>query len=340
MLSKVCLIRKERVCVGFFFCSVSCSFIEMREDEKLLVKNWKLWNPRCAYHRFYLLAFTCCIPFGGHFVKNSMSSLEPMLLRDESFVMDNVMYGGLVSAVSLPNIIMPFLGGKQLDKQGHFGLMRFLVCMVIGQVVFTIAMCMKSYRFACVGRVLFGIGEGSVVVGSRVIVSHWFEKHELSFAMGATVAVANVSKMMAKATVAPVAIYFGGYIYAFWYSTVVCVFSLLMGCVVLKSTGKLRKIISKKIQHGEVVSPEFEWMERPIRNKLSRNTSRVSLPKWTELKQMVRFFEFCIVLTMMDSFGSWRFCIWCLYSCFTCFKMYRVAICIRDMDIQWCVQGM
>ena len=188
------------------------------------------------------------------------------MLDDIHFPMNNIMYGGLISAVSLPNLIIPLFGGSLLDTRGHDAVMFFLLCTVVGQTIFTVAMMQHSYWLALSGRFLFGIGEGSVIVGTRCIVAHWFEKHELTFAMGATVAMANVSKMMAKATVAPVALYFHNYIIAFWYSVLVCLFSVGTGLVVLSSTRHGHKSVTERensiVEEETSLAERSEWQDR------------------------------------------------------------------------------
>lgn len=225
-----------------------------------------------------------------------MSSLEQLMLDDKDFTITNTMYGGLLSSVSIPNMIMPFLGGALLDRSGttHIGVLGFLICMAFGQIIFTLAMQYQCFWMAILGRIVFGIGEGSVVVGSRVIVSHWFEHTELTFAMGATVAIANISKMLAKSTVAPVALYFNSYVFGFWYSVLTCMISVVAGCVVIRYTRQLKKVIKRQIILGQPIGAEFEWLEKCIRRKLARKRLGTAAsrrkPKYDQLKRFSMVF--------------------------------------------------
>jgi nitrate/nitrite transporter NarK len=124
---------------------------------------WQVCRPTCPSHRFFLLALICLIPFGGHFVKNEMSSIEPLLLNDPTFPISNTLYGAFNSAVSIPNFLIPILGGHLLDRQGHLSILGFLVLMCLGQALFSYAMGVHSTWLAMAGRLIFGIGEGSVV---------------------------------------------------------------------------------------------------------------------------------------------------------------------------------
>jgi MFS family permease len=206
-----------------------------------------------------------CIPFGGHFVKNGMSSLEQMMLDDPEFPLTNTMYGALISAVSIPNMFIPLFGGRLMDQNAHRSIRFFLIWICIGQAIFTIGMQTHQFWLALLGRIFFGIGEGSVIVGARVFIAHWFLEQELTFAMGASVAVTNVSKMMGKATVVPVAMYFGGsYVNALWYGVVICILSVGVGLIVCLNTIRLKKLVKSYIAAGKIDQLERIWLKRYV----------------------------------------------------------------------------
>ncbi|TMW63294.1 hypothetical protein Poli38472_002235 [Pythium oligandrum] len=223
--------------------------------------GWKVWATTSKSHRFFLLVLMSLIPFGGHFVKNGMSALEPLMLEDPDFPMTNTMYGALVSAVSVPNMFIPLYGGRFLDKSGHRSIQFFLIWICIGQAIFAIGMELKLFWLALFGRVFFGVGEGSVVVGARVFIAYWFRNKELTFAMGVGVAITNVSKMLAKSTVAPVALYFGGYVQALWYGVVICVVSFLVGVLCCRYTNRLKKLVTERVQQDAPLDPELHWLK-------------------------------------------------------------------------------
>ncbi|KAF4323445.1 hypothetical protein BBO99_00000024 [Phytophthora kernoviae] len=214
--------------------------------------SWQFWRTTSPPHRFYLLILMSCIPFGGHFVK--------LMLDDKDFPITNTMYGALLSAVSVPSMFLPLLGGRLLDKSGHRSIKFFLIWICVGQAIFTLGMEMKMYWLALFGRVFFGVGEGSVVVGARVFIASWFRHRELTFAMGVSVAVTNVSKMLAKATVAPIALYFGGYVQALWYGVLVCIASAGIGMLVCHYTLNLKRIVKSRVISEEELDPALHWL--------------------------------------------------------------------------------
>ncbi|OQR94528.1 Major Facilitator Superfamily (MFS) [Thraustotheca clavata] len=231
------------------------------------VPSWRFWNVAAPGHRFYLLVLICFIPFGGHFVKNEMSSLEQLMLDDTAFPISNTVYGAFNSAVSIPNMIIPFFGGRILDCKGHLTILYFLLLMCAGQALFAYAMELRCLWLAMAGRIIFGLGEGSVVAGGRAIVSYWFDRSELTFAMGTMVGITNISKILAKATVAPIAIYFGSYIYGLWYGLIVCVLSTFVALLVGFSARRLKQLkrtIKYQIRAGidikALVDPSLKWL--------------------------------------------------------------------------------
>ena len=46
-----------------------------------------------SLNRFIVLATISFVPFGGHFLKNSMSSLEIFMIEDTKLAMDYTKYG-------------------------------------------------------------------------------------------------------------------------------------------------------------------------------------------------------------------------------------------------------
>ncbi|CAM9754843.1 unnamed protein product [Phaeothamnion confervicola] len=125
---------------------------------------------------------------------------------------------------------MPFLGGLALDSADHRrALLGFLSLTLAGHLVFVFAMGAGAFWAALAGEVIFGLGSGTVIVAQRAIVSKFFVGKEIAFALGVTVAIACVSKTIAKATVAPVAEGFNSYMASLWYIALFLVLSLLAG---------------------------------------------------------------------------------------------------------------
>jgi MFS family permease len=86
-----------------------------------------------AWHRGLLLGLLVLFAVGGHFVRASMTSLQPALL--ETFHIDSTHFGVLVSAMNLPALVAPVIGGAMLDSFGQPSLLLFMVPLCMGQLV-------------------------------------------------------------------------------------------------------------------------------------------------------------------------------------------------------------
>ncbi|ETW10283.1 hypothetical protein, variant [Aphanomyces invadans] len=167
------------------------------------------------------------------------------MLDDKTFPISNTMYGALNSAVSVPNMIIPFFGGHIMDSRGHFSILCFLVLMCIGHSIVAFGMQQHTFWMAILGRVIYGLGGGSVIVGVRAMVSYWFDSNEITFAVGVMVAFTSLAKVLAKSTVAPIAMYFGSYTYGLLYGLAVCFLSCAVAVVSVQYIHRLKQLKRK-----------------------------------------------------------------------------------------------
>jgi len=86
---------------------------------------------------------------------------------------------------SLPNCVLPLLGGIASDYFGNrIMLVVFASLVAGGQLVCTCGMHQQSLNLVLVGRVIFGLGGESLSVVSSSLVSSWFAGAELALALG------------------------------------------------------------------------------------------------------------------------------------------------------------
>lgn len=93
----------------------------------------------------------------------------------------NLMY----SLYSLPNIILPLIGGVLIFKYGYR--IMFLVfgfCILIGQLIFAMGCSCKSITIMLIGRAIFGLGGESINTTQFSIILQWFAPNEIAFALG------------------------------------------------------------------------------------------------------------------------------------------------------------
>eukprot|EP00903_Cladosiphon_okamuranus_P016917 g15595.t1 len=204
------------------------------------------------FTRFGVLLLITLLPFGAHFVKSCFSSLETYFLEDPDLHFNETKYGSVMSAISIPNLFMPFFGGVFLDSKGHkTGIVLFLSLELVGHIIFTFAMGVDNFLIAVAGEVLHGFGSGAVVVAMRAVVSKFFLENELTFALGVTVAGACVSKTLAKASVAPIAETQWGYMGALWYVALWQLLSLAAGLVYVRLAASARNRVGMEAEEVE-----------------------------------------------------------------------------------------
>ena len=73
--------------------------------------------------------------------------------------MDSTSYSLLYTVYSIPNMVLPILGGIFLDRIGiRMGLILFCAILTLGQFVFMLGGYNNSYHQMLVGRIIFGMG--------------------------------------------------------------------------------------------------------------------------------------------------------------------------------------
>jgi len=124
--------------------------------------------------------------FGNYYAFDNPASLNKPLqdymeMSDDSYAYFlNLLY----TSYSLPNIVLPWLGGYASDKFGHRRLLLSLSAMVaVGHFVVCLGVERKSVPVMILGRVLFGAGESLAVAQSALTVKY-FRGKELAMALG------------------------------------------------------------------------------------------------------------------------------------------------------------
>tara|TARA_B110000285_G_scaffold167097_1_gene186756 strand:+ start:224 stop:811 length:588 start_codon:yes stop_codon:yes gene_type:complete len=131
-----------------------------------------------------MLPLICFFVIGNYYSYDEPAALE--IQMEEYFGISATEYGALYSVYSIPNLILPFVGGVIYDKIGiRFGLLLFTFFVCLGQYIFMLGSGDKNgFYTMCIGRCLFGIGCESMYVGQSVMLSKWFINFELPVAMG------------------------------------------------------------------------------------------------------------------------------------------------------------
>jgi MFS family permease len=105
----------------------------------------------------------------------------------------NLMY----SVYSLPNIILPLLGGLMIFKYGYrIMFLAFGFSILIGQLIFALGCSTKSIVIMLIGRTIFGFGGESINTTQFSIILQWFAPNEIAFAMGLSLSFAKLGNAL------------------------------------------------------------------------------------------------------------------------------------------------
>jgi MFS family permease len=130
----------------------------------------------------------------------------------------------LQSSVAIVNTILPVLGGIFIDV---FGTVPGSICatalITSGNVMVALSTHSANWNMMIVGRVLYGIGSGSVVIVQETILSQWFRGKSLAVVVALMLTVSRLASFLAQATVMPISRWSGWYGYGFWVRHNTCI---------------------------------------------------------------------------------------------------------------------
>lgn len=156
---------------------------------------------------------------------------------------------------------MPLIGGLFLDHRGSAqGTMICLALCLLGHLGFVISCIYRSFGWALVARIVFGLGQGSTVVAQGRIIATWFCGREIIFAVALSESTHNLSNWIAFIYVVPVSEALGGYIYALWFGLGFCVLSFVAGAAFFsvnhEAEPNRKQIKRSRSQQRGMASPE------------------------------------------------------------------------------------
>lgn len=141
----------------------------------------------------------------------------------------------MFSVYSLPNIILPILGGLLALKYGlRFMYILYAVLIAIGQLVFTVGCSYGSLYTMLIGRVIIGFGGECIGNCNSAMLVKWFSKSEVGFPLGVTISFVRLGSILG-AMVAPgiSMVYFTLTLVTWSYSPIVVRHWILHSCFLL-----------------------------------------------------------------------------------------------------------
>ncbi|KAF9133851.1 hypothetical protein BGW39_008762 [Mortierella sp. 14UC] len=179
-----------------------------------------------------VLLLACLLLFGNYYCYDIPAALNVQLgewLGDD-YATHQYHINLLYSVYSLPNIILPLLGGYLIDRlSASRMLVLFSLCICAGQGLFAIGVSAKSIWMMVLGRFIFGIGGECLEVAQAKITTDWFKSRWLGFALGLNLSSARIATALNDNVSPAIAVGGGGVVGASWAGVFVCATSLFCG---------------------------------------------------------------------------------------------------------------
>lgn len=151
--------------------------------------------------KWIVLLFCCLLSFGSYYSFDTPSALHNQMRfyyhKYYNEIEFEYYFSLIYSLYSLPNTILPLIGGKLVDIYGNnFILLLFSSFIFIGSIVETFG-CMNSNLFIVVlGRFIFGLGAETVGVCVSIFISKWFKGQELAFALAFQLSMGKLASVL------------------------------------------------------------------------------------------------------------------------------------------------
>ncbi|KAG0317010.1 hypothetical protein BGZ97_006033 [Linnemannia gamsii] len=217
--------------------------------------------------RWPILAATCFIMIGNYFAFDNPAVLnkplqEYMHMADDQFAYFlNLLY----TTYSIPNVILPWLGGYAADRFGYNKLLIILSALVVlGQLVVCLGLERRNVGIMILGRVVFGAAESLAVAQSAITVKY-FRGKELAMALGINLCMSRMGGVL-NDLVTPIIWSKSSVPFAFWCGLCACIFSFIMVIV----------LVTMDLRFGAHVGVQNVPLEQP-RPSSCLNDARLSL---------------------------------------------------------------
>ena len=202
-------------------------------NKNITTNSWE-YLEKAGNMRWLILALSCFIMFGNFYAYDNPSALNRQLrawMMDKSEAEFEFYLNLLYTIYSAPNIVLPFVVGRALDRYGSRSFLIWLsLLMCLGQTIFSIGVNCRTWTVMLLGRLIFGLGGESLAVAQSRLVTEWFLGKELGIAIGLNLSVARIGTVFnnnASPRIASMSQDKGGGVTgACWVGLITCMFSL------------------------------------------------------------------------------------------------------------------
>ncbi len=184
----------------------------------------RLLDPASTFYRWSIMIAAGLMLFGSYFAYDSIAAISQLLIDQAGYTREQV--GLMDSLYSWPNVLGTVLiAGILIDRFGT-RIMSFILSgiVVLGTIIVAIA---PSFTVLLIGRAVLGTGAEAMIVCQSVILAKWFKGRELALAFGLALTFMRLGSFASLNLETWVANNYGGISAAFWFASIMCVFSLV-----------------------------------------------------------------------------------------------------------------
>lgn len=106
-------------------------------------------------------------------------------------------YESFYASYAWTNAAMVIIAGIIVDRLGnHLALALFSFNCLLGSSLFAAGASLNKYELMLVGRIIFGLGNGSLTIVQNKITATWFEGKELAMAFGFTMSMSRAGSVL------------------------------------------------------------------------------------------------------------------------------------------------
>lgn len=170
-----------------------------KQEGEILDKMFKLSSGK---QTLLTLSF---LSFGSHFCKSALSIFAVFLIKDGTWTPFG--FGTLLASSCVPAILLPIWSGSAFDNTASDERSYLTVGLVgltlMGQLLFGISLSIHSFELSIISITLLGGVSAVLSTAQRTLICSKFSK-SLSYSTGIYISVANIAKVIAKASVSPI----------------------------------------------------------------------------------------------------------------------------------------
>ena len=200
--------------------------------------------------RWLVLALLSLLMSGNYYCYDNPAALYTPLAR--RFVTNRqfeLYFDGFYSIYSLPNIVLPLIGGVIVDRWGPAtSLCLFTSFCLAGQAAVAAACASGSLNGMLVGRAIFGLGGESLSVAQSAFITSWFQDKELALSLGLSLSVARLGSVVNNLMSPRLASAFGSVHAALWAGAAVLALSLLCALALRCIDGRCSRAIRARFR--------------------------------------------------------------------------------------------